>query len=118
MSGVADLVSFFQAMSDPTRQHILLLLEQGERCVGDLVKEFDCRQPTISRHLAVLKNAGLVSDRRQGQQVYYRLNPDRLNDCCGQFLERFRCCRDGKPGPSLGRAIGAPNGGATKAKSR
>jgi len=88
----ARFVAFFRAISDETRQRILLLLEERERCVSELVEEFDLSQPTISRHLAVLKNAGLVKSRREGQNVYYSLNEEWLRCCCADFFCCFSCC--------------------------
>lgn len=84
--------TFFQAISDPTRQKILLLLEKKERCVSELVAEFNLSQPSISRHLAVLRHAGLVSAQREGQQVYYSLNGDSIRDCCKDFFCCFEAC--------------------------
>lgn len=83
---------FFQAVSDETRQRILLLLEEKERCVSELVAEFNLSQPSVSRHLGVLKHAGLVSSRREGQQVYYSLNGDTIRDCCRDFFCCFEAC--------------------------
>ena len=90
---VKDLVYFFQAMSDKTRQKILLLLEEKEYCVGELVKQFQLSQPTISRHLAVLKQAGLVKDYRCGQKVYYQLDSNWMKKCCAEYFKQFKCCQ-------------------------
>lgn len=65
----------FRAFSDRTRLRILRLLLQGELCVGDIVKVLAVPQPTASRHLAYLRNAGLVSGRRNGLWVFYQLAP-------------------------------------------
>jgi ArsR family transcriptional regulator len=68
---------FFQLLSDETRLRCLFLLQQeGELCVCELVYALDVVQPKISRHLAALRDAGVVTDRRQGQWIYYQLNPD------------------------------------------
>ena len=64
---------FFKALSDETRLRILGLLLQGELCVCDLVAVLDLPQSTISRHLAYLKNSGLVEDRREGVWMHYQL---------------------------------------------
>ena len=69
----------FKALSDGTRRQILLLLEDERRNVGDIVRQFDLSQPTISRHLGVLREADLIIDRRQGQHVVYSINGDVLN---------------------------------------
>ena len=86
------LGKFFRAVSDETRQKILMLLESGEMCVTDLVKEFDLSQPAISQHLNVLKNVDLVKVRREGQKVLYSLNTEKLRSCCDGFFGNFRCC--------------------------
>ncbi len=84
--------TFFQAISHEVRQRILVLLEVRERSVGELVAAFDVSQPTISRHLAVLKHAGIVTSRREGQQIYYALDEEGLRGCVTQFFSRFSCC--------------------------
>ena len=84
------LVGVFKALSDESRQKILLTLEEeGEMRVSGLVKKLDISQPTISHHLGVLKNAGLVEDRRQGQSIFYRVNRGWLAECCNDFISRF-----------------------------
>lgn len=68
---------FFKTLSDPTRLRVLVLLAQeGELCVCELTHALDEIQPKISRHLALLREAEVVLDRRQGQWIYYRLNPE------------------------------------------
>ncbi len=67
----------FKALADVTRARIALLVTvEGELCVCELVCALDASQPKISRHLAELRNAGLLQDRRQGLWVYYRLHDD------------------------------------------
>jgi len=65
----------FRAFSDPTRLRILHLLQGSEHCVGDLVAIIGSPQPTISRHLAYLRKAGLVTVRQAGLWKHYRLAP-------------------------------------------
>lgn len=85
-----SLVSVFKALSDENRQKIMLALEEdGEMIVGELVERFNLTQPTMSHHLSVLKNAGLVNDRREGQFVYYAINRNWLSECCGDYLAHF-----------------------------
>lgn len=67
------LTQFFKALSDETRLRILVLLTQGECCVCDLMDVLQLPQSTVSRHLAYLRHAGLVSDRRQGVWMFYQL---------------------------------------------
>ena len=69
--------SLFRALADPTRLRSLVLLQRdGELCVCELMHALNVIQPKISRHLAILRETGMVTDRRAGQWVYYRLNPD------------------------------------------
>ena len=89
---MTDFCKLFQAIGDDKRQRILLLLEDHDRCVGELVTRFSLSQSAVSKHLAVLKNAGLVNDRRAGQQVIYSLNRESLQTCCHDYFTRFDCC--------------------------
>jgi ArsR family transcriptional regulator len=68
----------FHALSDGTRLSILQRLRFGERCVCDMMDALDTAQSRLSFHLKVLKEAGLVTDRREGRWMYYTLNPDTL----------------------------------------
>jgi ArsR family transcriptional regulator, arsenate/arsenite/antimonite-responsive transcriptional repressor len=70
----------FQALSDQTRLSILQRLRFGERCVCDLTDALDAAQSRLSFHLKVLKDAGLVTDRREGRWMYYTLSPNALNE--------------------------------------
>lgn len=67
------MVPFFRALSDPTRLRLLNLLAAGEVCVCFFVAVIGTNQPKISRHLAYLRKAGIVSSRRQGKWIYYRI---------------------------------------------
>ena len=69
-----ELLSIFKALSDETRLRILKLLENGELCVCHIVAAVDMSQSKVSFHLKVLKDAGLVKDRRDGKWMHYRLN--------------------------------------------
>jgi DNA-binding transcriptional ArsR family regulator len=64
----------FKALSDPTRREILQLLSHGEKTAGELAEQFDMTKPSLSHHFAVLKEAELITSRREGQQIWYRLN--------------------------------------------
>ncbi len=89
-----ELVKVFRALGDPARQRMLALLEAGgEVCVSDLARHFDMAQPSISHHLRVLREAGLVTARKQGKEVHYALDAGALRRCCGVFFSRFACCR-------------------------
>jgi ArsR family transcriptional regulator len=69
-----ELVAIFKALSDETRLRIVKLLEKGELCVCDVVAALDIVQPKASFHLGVLKEAGLIKDRKQGKWIHYSLN--------------------------------------------
>jgi ArsR family transcriptional regulator, arsenate/arsenite/antimonite-responsive transcriptional repressor len=69
-----DIINVFKALSEETRLRIIKLLEHGELCVCDIVAALDMIQPKISFHLAVLKEAGFIKDRKQGKWTHYRLD--------------------------------------------
>lgn len=76
-----ELAAGFKALADPVRLRLLSLVAShldGEACVCDLVGAFDLTQPTISHHLRVLRDAGLVTSTRRGTWVYYRVVPEAL----------------------------------------
>lgn len=73
----------FKALSDPTRRAILDLLKDGARTAGDIGARFDMTGATVSHHLSVLKEAGLVSDDRRGKYIYYELNLSVLDEITG-----------------------------------
>src|SRR5260370_23698093 len=85
----------FHALSDETRLEIVRLLSHGERCVCELQSVLDAAQSRLSFHLKTLKDAGLVSDRRDGRWIYYALNRASL-DGIAAFASR------GRPGPAAG----------------
>lgn len=72
-----DQINFFKCLADETRLSIVMLVfANNEQCVCELTAKLQLSQPKISRHLALLRSSGLLQDRRQGQWVYYRLNPN------------------------------------------
>ncbi|HKB57417.1 MAG TPA: metalloregulator ArsR/SmtB family transcription factor [Lacunisphaera sp.] len=77
------------AIADPTRRRIVELLARGEHTAGELVDKFDLSAPAISQHLNVLREAGLVTTRVEGQSRIQTLNPAGLDDI-GAWLERTR----------------------------
>ena len=81
---------YFKAFGDPTRLRILALLASGELTVTEITNKIGLSQSTISRHLGVLRDAGAVLDRRDGQQVYYSLNKSNVEDCCQGFCTVLR----------------------------
>ena len=82
-------LAVLDVISDATRRRILDALRQGERAVGELVDEVGMHQPGVSRHLKVLRDAGLVEVRRDAQRRLYRLRPDPLMEL-DEWLEPFR----------------------------
>jgi DNA-binding transcriptional ArsR family regulator len=75
---IAHVASTFEVLAEPRRRQILDLLRGGERPVGELVEELTLTQPTVSKHLRVLREAGLVEVRHDAQRRWYRLRPEPL----------------------------------------
>ena len=76
----------FRALADPTRRQILQDLKAGELTAGEITSRFSISGPSISRHVAILKSADLVSERRAGNRIFYRLESDRIAASLGDFL--------------------------------
>jgi ArsR family transcriptional regulator len=91
---------WFHALSDETRLEIVQLLSHGERCVCELQDTLDAAQSRLSFHLKTLKDAGLVTDRRDGRWMYYALNRDAL-DAISDFAQAVK---PGKHAGSCARA--------------
>jgi DNA-binding transcriptional ArsR family regulator len=84
---MADNVSdIFEALAHPTRRQILQDLKAGEMAAGEIAARFSTSGPTISRHLSVLRNAGLVTERREANRILYSLVGERLALSVGDFL--------------------------------
>ena len=86
---IPEPVVFAKAIADGTRQKIM-----SECCcqwlsVSEIVAKLDVTQPTVSHHLAILRDAGLVKVREEGKQTYYSLNQERVASCCGQLMLKF-----------------------------
>ena len=81
-----EAASVFRALADPTRRQILQDLRDGEMSAGDIASRFPISGPSVSRHLSVLKGAGLVRERREANRIIYSLAEDRLALCVGGFL--------------------------------
>ena len=77
----------FKAIADPTRREILRLLRDREMSAGDIAAHFDMTKPTLSHHFAVLKEANLVTARRDGQTIWYGLNTSVLEDVIGWAMD-------------------------------
>jgi len=76
----------FRALADPTRRQILQELKVGELAAGEIASRFTISGPSISRHLSILKSADLVSERRDGNRILYRLEPEEIASAVGDFL--------------------------------
>jgi ArsR family transcriptional regulator, arsenate/arsenite/antimonite-responsive transcriptional repressor len=70
----------FRALADPTRREILAMLRHGEITAGSLAEKFDMTKPAMSHHFKVLKDADLITSRREGQQIWYGLNTTVVQD--------------------------------------
>ena len=86
---VVNPVEFAKAIADDTRQKIMALCCCAWISVGDIVEKTDVSQPTVSHHLAILREAGLVNVRHEGKQTFYSLNQERMAFCCGQLMVKF-----------------------------
>lgn len=84
-----DPVLFAKAIADDTRQKIMSACCCREVSVGELAEQLHVTQPTISHHLAILREAGLVESREEGKQTFYTLNQERIAVCCGQIMLKF-----------------------------
>ncbi len=88
MSKVTPL-DFAKALADETRQKIMRLCCCEWLSVGDIAEKIQVTQPTVSHHLAILRQAGLVEVREEGRQTFYTLNQERVVSCCGQLMVAF-----------------------------
>ena len=77
----------FRALADPTRREILRLLRDGPKTSGEIAERFPTSWPTVSRHLGVLRDAGLILSERSGQQIVYELNTTVFQDLVEHLLE-------------------------------
>lgn len=82
-------VDFAKALADETRQKIMRLCCCEWISVNDIVSKLDVSQPTVSHHLAILRDAGLVSVREEGRQTFYTLDQNKVVDCCGLLMSAF-----------------------------
>ncbi|MHC4948629.1 MAG: ArsR/SmtB family transcription factor [Planctomycetota bacterium] len=83
-----DVVRALRLLADPTRLRLLRLLQYKELNVSAICRRLELAQPTVSHHLGLLRSVGLVNNRRQGKQVFYRLNPEQVDrfDTPGSLL--------------------------------
>ena len=92
----SELNQAFKAIADPTRREIMRLLRTEEMTAGDLAERFDMSKPTMSHHFAVLKAAGLVTSRREGQTIWYALNTTVMQDVLAWAVDLAQT-KGGKP---------------------
>lgn len=84
-----DPVAFARALADETRQEIMRLCCCDWISVGAIVDALEVTQPTVSHHLGILREAGLVQLRKRGRQRFYLLNQDKVAFCCGRIMSRY-----------------------------
>lgn len=82
-------VLFAKAISDDTRQKIMIICCCTSLSVNEIVEKLDVSQPTVSHHLAILREADLVTVREEGKQTFYSLNQENIAICCGQLMIKF-----------------------------
>src|SRR3954451_11791007 len=79
----------FQAIADPTRRAILLLVASQSMTAGVIASNFDTARPTVSKHLQILTECELLRQEQAGQEIYYHLNPKKMKEIA-EFIEPFR----------------------------
>ncbi len=84
---MTPLNNTFKALSDPSRRKILQLLRTQDMTAGEIANHFSISKPSISHHLSILKQADLVQDEREGQNIIYSLNTSVLDDLITWFLD-------------------------------
>jgi ArsR family transcriptional regulator len=84
-----DPVLFAKALADETRQKIMKVCCCNWLSVNEIVEQLNVTQPTVSHHLSILREAGLVEVREEGKQTFYKLNQKRITACCGQLRQNF-----------------------------
>jgi ArsR family transcriptional regulator, arsenate/arsenite/antimonite-responsive transcriptional repressor len=82
-------VLFAKAIADETRQKIMSACCCCWLSVSEIVEKMNVSQPTVSHHLAILREAGLVNVREEGKQTFYSLNQENITVCCGQLMSKF-----------------------------
>ena len=83
----------FQALADPTRREIVALLAKGERTASEIFAQFEIADPTVSRHLKVLRESGLIAYRQEAQSRIYRLEVDALDETRQWMQAQIDACR-------------------------
>ena len=84
-----DPVQFARALADPTRQALMRHCTASWRSVGEIARQLEIRQPSVSHHIAILKEAGLLNMQPRGRQTFYRLDQDQIAIGCGTLILQF-----------------------------
>ena len=87
------IAAMFKAFCDENRLHILELLRGGERCACDILEEMHITQPTLSHHMKILCDAGIVAGRKEGKWMYYSISKEGLQEAM-KCLEHFGNCSE------------------------
>ncbi len=85
----------FQAIADPTRRAILLLVASQSMTAGAIAANFDTARPTVSKHLQILTECALLKQEQEGREIYYQLNPKKMKEVA-DFIEPFRMMWDSR----------------------
>lgn len=91
---IIDVSVICKALGDPNRLQIIQMLSDGEKCGCKLLEAFEISQPTLSHHMKILYDCGLINDRKEGKWHHYSLNCETLKDF-KQFIENLSCTGEG-----------------------
>ena len=89
-----DVALICKALSDANRLKIVEMLSSGEKCGCKLLEAFNITQPTLSHHMRILEESGLVKGKKQGKWTHYSLNPETLKEF-KKFIASLECCKGG-----------------------
>lgn len=91
MTATDEMQPVFRALADPTRRAIISMLAQGARPIGDIAAEFDMTRPAVAKHLAVLRDGGIIAVEPKGRERINRLNPEALQGAADwlRYFDRF-----------------------------
>lgn len=92
LSALQQFLDFLQALSDETRQQIILLVGMGEMNAGQIAQYFELSRPTVSHHVNVLRRARLLKARKDGKEMYYSLNREYVVDTLETIIDLVKCC--------------------------
>ncbi len=89
-----DIALICKALGDSNRLKIVQMLSDGEKCACKILEEFEITQPTLSHHMRVLSECGLVNTRKEGKWSHYSLSCETMNKF-KEFISSLECCKDG-----------------------